>query len=67
MNPLTNYNIKYENGGFIRIKGTPQVMTKLLLPRSYTKANIKNTSLFYRYLSSIPPKISYTYESTSVR
>ncbi len=67
MEPEKYYDLIYENGGFIKIKGSCQAMSKLLLPRHYTKANLQNTSPFYRYLSSNPPKVTYTYESALVR
>lgn len=42
-------------------------MSKLLLPRHYTKSNPQTCSPLFRYLCSIPPKSTYLYESTSIR
>ncbi len=42
-------------------------MSKLLLPRNFTKGSQANTSRFYRYLASNPPKVAYTYENTNIR
>jgi hypothetical protein len=52
--------LSYENPGFIRVKGTCPVFSKLLLPRYYNKASLLNTSPLYRYLASIPPKCAYS-------
>lgn len=61
MVPSKKYKIEHQAGGFIKITGTPEVMSKLLLPRNYSKGSQGNTSKFYRYLSSNPPKVAYTY------
>lgn len=67
MNPLPPPELIYQEGGFIRIKSTCAGLSKLLLPKHYSKANIRNTSPLYRYLASNPPKASYTYESAMIR
>jgi hypothetical protein len=62
MHPEKDYDIQYESGGFIKIRGSCQVMSKLLLPRSYSKAsNLAGTSQLFQYLASNPSKAIYVY------
>jgi hypothetical protein len=61
MQPLEFPNLTYEEGGFIKIKGSCSALSKLLLPKQYTKAALHNTSSLYKYLASNPPKVTYTY------
>lgn len=49
------------------MRGPTQMVSKLLLPRHYTKNSLQNTTPLFKYLASNPPKVSYTYESSSIR
>ncbi len=67
MQPLPFPHLTYEEGGFIKVKSSCSALSKLLLPKHYTKANLQNTSPLYRYLASNPPKATYIYEPPFVK
>lgn len=51
----------------MKIKGSCQALSKLLLPKCFVKSRLDRTSPLYRYLATHPPKVSYIYENGFVR